>query len=139
MPVSGLDIRPISAGETLPVRSATLRPEEPLAAVMVPGDAEGLHLGGFLAGELVSVASLFRVGDEARFRKFATLPSHQGRGIGQHMLARMIEDARQSGAREFWCNARVAALSIYQRAGMLPDGAPFEQDGRLYQRMQLRF
>lgn len=132
-----LSIHPVSAAQALPIRQAGLRPGEPVETVIVPNDAEGLHLGAFLADELVSVASLFMNDGKAQFRKFATLPAHQGQGIGGQLLARMIAEARQAGASEFWCNARVDALSIYQRAGLQPEGKIYEKEGRLYQRMSL--
>lgn len=137
MAAATIEIRPISVAEALPVRQVGLRPGEALDVVRVENDAEGLHLGAFLDGQLVSVASLF-VGDgAAQFRKFSTLPGFQGRGIGAQLLTRMISEAKAAGVAIFWCNARIDALSIYERAGLLPDGAPFEKDGRTYIRMSL--
>ncbi|MGL5446292.1 MAG: GNAT family N-acetyltransferase [Rhabdaerophilum sp.] len=132
-----IDIRSVSAAETLPIRQAGLRPGEPIETVIVPNDAAGLHLGAFMGSELVSVASLFMNDGKAQFRKFATIPAYQGRGIGAQLLARMIGEARKTGASEFWCNARVDALTIYQRAGLQPVGEPYTKEGRLYQRMIL--
>lgn len=119
------------------MRQAGLRPGEALDAVRIENDAEGLHFGAFRDGKLVSVASLFIDGNEARFRKFATLPTHQGQGIGTRLLTRLIAEAKAAGTKEFWCNARLDALSIYERAGMRPEGASYEKDGRLYRRMSL--
>lgn len=132
-------MRSAGLAEILPIRQAALRPGEGLDMVRIENDEAGLHFGASREGELVSVASLFMVGSRARLRKFATLPAHQGRGIGAQLLTHVIAEARRQNAAEFWCNARVTALSIYQRAGMEPDGAAYEQDGRLYQRMRLAF
>jgi GNAT superfamily N-acetyltransferase len=137
LPASRIEIRVIRVEAALPVRLASLRPGETLDMVRIENDDEGLHLGAFLEGELVSVASLFVSGGKAQFRKFATLPAYQGRGIGTQLLARMIEEAKAAGTREFWCNARLDALSIYQRAGMRPAGTAYEKDGRTYIRMSL--
>lgn len=137
MPASRIEIRAVSVEAALPVRQASLRPGEKLEMVRVENDAEGLHLGAFLEGELVSVASLFVSEGKAQFRKFATLPDFQGRGIGAQLLARMIDEARKAGVSEFWCNARVEALSVYGRAGMRPEGEVYGKEGRLYRRMSL--
>lgn len=137
MLASRVEIRVIPVEAALPVRRAGLRPGESLDSVRIEDDAEGLHLRAFLEGELVSVASLFVRDGKAQFRKFATLPALQGRGIGGQLLKRMIAKAREGGATEFWCNARLDALSIYQRAGLRPVGEVYEKEGRVYQRMNL--
>lgn len=137
MAAADIEIRPISVAEALPVRQAGLRPGEPLDMVRVENDAEGLHLGAFLDGQLVSVASLFVRDGTAQFRKFATLPAFQGQGIGSQLLRRMMAEAKAAGFTLFWCNARIHALSIYERGGMTPGGTPFEKDGRTYCRMSL--
>lgn len=130
-----LTLRAATLTEILPVRSAGLRPGEPLAAVAIDNDAEGLHFALFGEDGPISVASLFVAGERVQLRKFATLPVWQGRGIGTRLLAAMIEEARGRGGRVFWCNARVDALGIYARAGLSPVGDRYEKDGRLYQRM----
>lgn len=136
MPV--ITVQAVKLADALPVRLAGLRPSELLDTVRVENDEAGLHFGAFRDGALVSVASLFIVESKAQLRKFSTLPAHQGQGVGAQLLAQLIEHARRLNATEFWCNARVTALTIYLRSGMLPDGATYEKDGRLYQRMSLK-
>jgi GNAT superfamily N-acetyltransferase len=102
-----MTIEPIAAAQTYALRHAVLWPDKPLAYVQLPDDAAGQHFGAFVAGELVAVISLF-VGTDgvARFRKFATDPAWQGRGVGTALLRHLIAVAQAQGASQLWCDAR---------------------------------
>ena len=103
-----------------------LWPDKPLAYVQLPDDAAGQHFGAFVAGALVAVISLFSGADGvARFRKFATEPAWQGRGVGTALLHHVIELARAQGASQLWCDARQNTLPFYERFGLAPEGAVF--------------
>ncbi|KAK8092014.1 hypothetical protein PG997_002375 [Apiospora hydei] len=81
--------------------------------------------------EPVSIISMFFAGDEAnpkkvaRFRKFATDPQWQGRGVGSALLRYAIVFAVTEGAESVWCDARTSALGFYQRFGMDREGEEF--------------
>ncbi|KAL7622112.1 hypothetical protein AAE478_007614 [Parahypoxylon ruwenzoriense] len=75
---------------------------------------------------------------EARFRKFATAPEWQGRGVGSALLAHAIESAARAGATNIWCDARQSALPFYQRFGMSGQGEVFFKDDVPYLRMSKR-
>lgn len=132
-----MTIYPIAAADTYALRHAVLWPAKPAAYVQLPDDAAGQHFGAFVDGELVSVISLFSDGAAARFRKFATAPAYQGRGIGSQLLAYTIAAARATGAASLWCDARQGALAFYQRFGLQPEGAAFYKDGIPYRRLRL--
>ncbi|KAI0005678.1 GCN5-like N-acetyltransferase [Xylariaceae sp. FL0662B] len=146
-------IRAITASETYALRHAVLWPHKPLEHVKLPSDASGRHFGAFIRlppttstddgsgssrEELVSIISLF-VDDEergdARFRKFATAPAWQGRGVGSALLAYTIEAAASAGARRVWCDARQSALGFYRRFGMEAEGDVFWKGEVPYLRM----
>lgn len=131
-----LEIRPVAAAATYALRHAVLWPEQPAAYVRLPDDAAGLHFGAFVGPELVSVISLFVSGQEARFRKFATAPAWQGRGIGGRLLAHTLGAAAAAGATSIWCDARASALAFYQRFGLQPEGAAFYKGAIPYQRLR---
>jgi len=131
-----LAIRPIEAAATYALRHAVLWPDQPAAYVHLPDDAAGQHFGAFVGNELVSVISLFISGEEARFRKFATAPAWQGRGIGGQLLAHTIAAATARGATSLWCDARASALAFYQRFGLGPEGPPFAKGAIPYQRLR---
>lgn len=119
-------IQPIDAAQTYALRHAVLWPDKPLAYVQLPDDAAGQHFGTFAAGTLVAVISLFVEADGvARFRKFATDPAWQGRGVGTALLHHVIARAQAQGASRLWCDARQNTLPFYQRFGLTPEGDVF--------------
>lgn len=84
-------------------------------------------------GEVLAVGSVMpeahprapRPGDW-RVRGMATQEDARGRGLGAAILARCEQRARAGGGRRLWCNARVGARSLYERAGMRAEGDVFE-------------
>ncbi|UOQ72379.1 GNAT family N-acetyltransferase [Hymenobacter cellulosilyticus] len=138
MAVPELEIRRITPAQTYPLRHAVLWPDKPLDYVKVENDAAGQHFGAFVQEELVSVISLFVTGPDARFRKFATAPEWQKQGIGSRLLQCIMEEARQQGAQELWCDARQDAAAFYQRFGMVGQGPVFYKGDIPYLRMSLQ-
>lgn len=126
------EIRAITAAETHALRHAVLWPDQPIAYVILPEDETGQHFGAFVDGKLVSVISLFVEAGDARFRKFATAKSYQGKGIGSALLQYTIGAAKKAGAAAIWCDARSSALPFYQRFGMEAEGGIFHKGGLPY-------
>ncbi|MGI4738214.1 MAG: GNAT family N-acetyltransferase [Janthinobacterium lividum] len=130
-------IQSIDAAQTYALRHAVLWPDKPLAYVQLPDDDAGQHLGAFVAGELRAVISLFVTPDgEARFRKFATEPAWQGRGLGTALLRHTMALARAQGARTLWCDARQNTLPFYARFGLVPEGDVFYKGNVAYLRLR---
>ena len=124
--------------QTYALRQQVLWPDQPLAYVQLPDDAAGQHFGAFVQGVLVAVISLFVGADGvARFRKFATGPAWQGRGIGTALLRHVVTVARAEGASTLWCDARQNALPFYQRFGLGPEGEVFYKGEIPYVRLGL--
>ena len=115
----------ISPQQTYPLRHAVLWPDKPLDFVKVPDDEAGMHFGVEQDGEFVSVVSLFCEGKEARFRKFATHPHFQRKGIGSLLLSHVMQVAQQKGCHAIWCDARLDAQAFYERFGMKPTSEIF--------------
>ncbi|HAK80200.1 MAG TPA: GNAT family N-acetyltransferase [Runella sp.] len=129
-------IQEISPAQTYPLRHQVLWPDKPVEFVKVPDDKQGIHLGYFLDEKLVSVISLFM--DEhkiARFRKFATHPDLQRKGIGSQLLKATFERAKSAGASTLWCDARLDAQPFYERFGMKPEGKIFHKGTIPYVKM----
>lgn len=99
---------------------------------MLKEDADGMHFGASSDGALVAVISLFETPNGIRFRKFATLPEWQGKGVGTQLLTHAIEWSRKKGERRIWCDARVSALPFYARHGFAAEGGVFEKSGVAY-------
>ena len=130
-------IQPIAAAQTYALRHAVLWPDKPPDYVRLPADDAGQHFGAFVAGELRAVISLFiTVAGEARFRKFATDPAWQGRGLGTALLRHIMQAARAQGASALWCDARHNTLPFYQRFGLMPEGDVFYKDDIAYLRLR---
>ena len=125
----------ISPEQTYPLRHAVLWPDKPLDFVKVPDDEQGLHFGIEHDGQLVSVISLFCEGEEARFRKFATHPNFQRKGIGSQLLTHTIDIAKAQGCQLIWCDARLNAQAFYERFGMKPTGDVFYKGAIPYTKM----
>ncbi len=58
-------------------------------------------------------------------RGMATREALRGRRFGHSVLGALIEHARANGGRFLWCEARIGAISFYQRAGFVTEGEPF--------------
>lgn len=123
----GIDVRPIEAAATRPLRRRILRPGQAEHELVYPGDdaADSLHLGAFDGATLLGVASVFRqspdgappVATEWRLRGMAVVPEARRRGVGAALLAACERHARAHGGTRMWFNARVGALPFYVAAG----------------------
>ncbi|GEP89962.1 1-(5-phosphoribosyl)-5-[(5-phosphoribosylamino)methylideneamino] imidazole-4-carboxamide isomerase [Chitinophaga terrae (ex Kim and Jung 2007)] len=133
-----MQIRLISADDTLQLRRDVLYPGESLAAMKMDHDADGLHFGVFEGAELVTVVSLFLDrGGSAQFRKLATAPGARGKGYGKALLAHLAEICRKEKISLLWCNARDTAVSFYEQLGYKSKGDYFIKGGINFIRMEL--
>jgi len=150
-----VEIRVITAMQTVPLRLAVLRPGRPVETAHFAGDEDRTtrHLGGLHDGRLVAVASLYRAqlperpGESAiQLRGMATAPEARGMGLGRLLLEAAHEFARSRRARLLWCNARVTAAGFYQKLGFeilggqfdIPDVGPHYRMFRVLGRERLR-
>lgn len=133
-------IRPITSQQTYPLRHQVLWPDKPLEFVKVPEDDTGFHFGYFVEKELVSVISLF-INEQktARFRKFATHPDFQRKGIGSQLLQYVFEKAVALETTQIWCDARLEAKDFYERFDMKIDGYVFYKGEIPYVKMVCKF
>lgn len=132
-----MNIRLISADDTLQLRRDVLYPSEPLSAMKMEHDAEGLHFGVFDGGQLVTVVSLFMDRGSAQFRKLATAPAARGRGFGKAILAHLVSICQKEKIQLLWCNARDTAVSFYDALGYTRKGDYFIKGGISFVRMEL--
>ncbi len=126
-------IKTITAEETFPVRIAVLRKGIPLPHEF-PGDfdAQTTHFGLYVAGQLVSVATVLQSshpyfeGKQFQLRGMATMHAYQGKGIGSVLLKHIIGFVQEQQGDVLWFNARIKALPFYQRLGFEPIGPKFD-------------
>jgi GNAT superfamily N-acetyltransferase len=130
-----MDIRTISAPQARPIRGDVLKRGLPASEVIYPGDDadDTLHLGAFVDGELVGIATFLgeacpvRPGARAwRLRGMATVPKHRDRGIGGALLEAGLDRVSRAGATVVWCNGRALARRFYERHGFEAVGNVFD-------------
>lgn len=85
---------------------------------------------------MVSVISLFGNGRDIRFRKFATLPGFQGKGLGSKLLQHAITYAQAHGYIRMWCDARTEALGFYERFSFKRISEPFFKEQIEYYKIE---
>ena len=121
-------VRPIAPAATRPMRREILRPHQTLEELAEQEPPGAFAVGAFEGAELVAVGLIGRDDDAGswRIRGMAALPRARGRGAGSAVLAALIEHATAAGARRIWCNARVAARTLYERAGLRVVSEEFE-------------
>lgn len=114
--------------QTRPLRQAVLRPHQTLSELERGERADAWAAGAYLDGELIAVGWVAPEGEPGswRVRGMATVPEARGRGAGAAVLRALLAHARSRGATRIWCNARVPARSLYQRAGLRVVSEPFE-------------
>jgi len=126
-----LEIRPATFEEILNLRHEVLRAGRPLESAYYPGDESGagVHWGAWSDGELAACVSLYTVdGPSTQLRGAATASHWRNQGIGEALMRTAIAAwwADTSAPRDLWCNARVAAISLYERLGFVAEGERFE-------------
>ena len=136
--MSEIEIRAISAAEARPIRHLVLRPHQPAETLVYPGDdaPESLHVGAFLHGKLVGIASVSRQPfpgapglDTWQLRGMATLPNARRMGCGAALVRACVAHVEAHGGAALWCNGRTSALSFYRALGFETRGEEFMTPG----------
>jgi GNAT superfamily N-acetyltransferase len=134
-PARSVEIRVITAADTLPLRLAVLRPNRAATSAQFPGDYDltARHFGAFRDGQLFGITSLFRVemtdhpGVPAfQLRGMATAPQARGLGLGTAIVNACLKFARDEGAELLWCNARISAAEFYAKLGFSTVSSEFD-------------
>jgi predicted GNAT family N-acyltransferase len=134
-----LKIKKIQASETWDLRHRVMAPNRPFDFIKLPKDNDGLHFGLFQEEKLISVISLFIENDKAQFRKFATEISEQNKGYGSILLNYVIEESIKNNVKNLWCNARMTALSFYEKFGFEAVSETWIDNEIEYIKMERRF
>ena len=137
--IEGMLFQQIEAAITWPLRQEVMWPDQPMSYVRLPHDEEGIHFGGFIDHQLITVCSLFINGNEAQFRKLAVKQAFQGKGLGTRMLHHVFRYAQQQGVRRIWCNARYTKRHFYDRFNMRETNKTFQKGGIDYVIMECYF
>jgi len=132
-----ISVEPVAPERTYALRHQVLRPHqraEEMRAIDT-GDPDELVLGACTGeGEVIGTgvvapgappAILVPVaspGPAWRIRGMATRADARGAGVGQAVLEALVLHVATHGGRLVWCNARVAARRLYERAGLVAVG-----------------
>ena len=123
----------IPVTDSRPLRHAVLRPHEPPDAIAWQEPPAAVAYAAFEDGaeRPIAVGLVGRDGEPGswRVRGMATEPEARGRGAGTAVLVALVEYAREQGAERVWCNARIAARTLYERAGFIVVSEEFEIEG----------
>jgi GNAT superfamily N-acetyltransferase len=124
-------IERVPAEATWPLRRAVLRPHEMVGQLRLADAHPSTTCFGAVAddGTIIGTSMVvledppFGPGDidgpcapAWRLRGMATAAEHRGSGIGTALLDRVIAYVGEQAGAVLWCNARVAALALYERA-----------------------
>ncbi len=121
----------------LPIRVAVFVQEQqvPAALELDEWDAPSTHaLARDTAGQVVGTARLLPDGHLGRM---AVLAHARGRGIGTALLHRLIATARAQNMQQLELSAQIQAVPLYERAGFVAIGTPYEEAGIMHIRMHL--
>ncbi len=124
-----IDVREIPVAMTRPLRQAVLRPMMTLDQLAAHEAPDAFALGAFAEDDLVAVGFIAPDGTHPgawRVRGMATAPELRGRGAGTLVLEGLVRHAVAHGASRIWCNARVPARTLYERAGFDVASEQFE-------------
>ena len=137
--MSPIEVRSITAAETLDLRHPILRAGLPRETAVFPGDErhDSHHFGAFIDGRMVGVATIHFVPlldrpdfDPAyQIRGMATAEDARGLGVGNALIKACIDAAVAGGGQWIWCNARTPAAGFYSRHGFQIQGGLFEIPG----------
>lgn len=136
---SDLNIRLISAVETIDLRSRVLRPGQNKEVCHYPEDnlPSSFHLGVLVKNRIVCNGTFLQQGHAHflkaslpyRLRGMATDPEFQGQGLGKNLLAKALRELQEKKCDLLWFNARTSAEIFYQKLNFAVIGDIFDIPG----------
>ena len=130
-----LTVEAVAADDTYELRHRVLGRGRTPADIAAADDAEpdSAHFAVRIDGAVVATGTVRRrrsphggAGAQWQVRGMAVEPELRSRGLGSAILARIIGHVEERGGGVTWCHVRIAARSLYQRHGFVPEGEPFD-------------
>lgn len=128
-----VQVRQVDPADTRELRKSVLRPHQSVDELAAEEHPSAVWFAA-MADEVVGSVSISEEpppGEQdgsspVRLRSMATSEAMRGRGLGQVLLAAAVTRARKEGGDVLWCNARIAAVEFYRRAGFAETSEPFD-------------
>lgn len=130
-------VHAVPAAATYALRQRVLRPHQRVEDMALPGDDDPstVYLAtraddGTVTGclRLQQVPCPWR--DESRawqLRAMAVDEAQRGQGLGAILVAGAVDHVARAGGGLLWCNARLAAVPFYARAGFVVVTDPWDE------------
>lgn len=125
-----------TASNALLEQALTLRRAVFVVEQNVPEEAEfdwldetAEHLVAIEGGVVVGTCRLVVDRRQMILQRVAVSPDQRGRGIGSMLIAQARQRARAAGVERIDMHAQLHAVGIYERAGFVAHGEPFDEDG----------
>jgi GNAT superfamily N-acetyltransferase len=134
-PTAEFRIERCSVEQIVPLRHRILRAGLPIEEAHFPKDDDPAtrHVAALIQPENRAVCCATMVASEwqnqpaFQLRGMATDSNWQSKGLGQRVLAHLIQIVQQdSGIKLFWCNGRIGALEFYKRQGWTVESELFD-------------
>lgn len=109
-----------------------------LAAEQDGRDHEAIHLVAVEGDRLIGTCRLLVEEGTARLGRNAVSVEARGRGVGATLLEAADRAAAQAGADRIRLHAQLRARTLYERAGYVPQGDTFLEEGIEHVTMEKR-
>lgn len=132
-----LEVKEITAEDTYEIRRKTFPWNQTSDTYKYESDhfRESFHLGAFLDGELISIASFLKENNAAfaemnqyRLHGMATIEEYRGRKYGRKLLDFGEKMLKKRRARLLWCYAKSPVSNYYTAFGLREHGEAFVID-----------
>ena len=101
-------------------------------------DETAEHLVAVEGGVVVGTCRLVVDREQMILQRVAVRSENRGRGIGSMLVAEAGERARAAGIKRIDMHAQLHAVGIYESAGFVRNGEPFDEDGIQHIAMTLK-
>jgi predicted GNAT family N-acyltransferase len=134
-----------TAGDSLREQAFELRRKVFVVEQNVPEEAEfdwldetAEHLVAVEGGSVVGTCRLVVDRQQMILQRVAVDPEQRGRGIGSMLVAEAEMRARDAEVERIDMHAQLHAVGIYENAGFVAQGKPFDEDGIQHIAMTLK-
>ena len=91
-------------------------------------DSVATHFLAWRGGEAIGTARLYGEGGVGRIGRVAVLASQRGRGVGEALMVRAMDEAARMGYSAIVLHAQLRVRGFYERLGFQAEGAVYEEE-----------